>query len=118
MPEDLQRFPDDTEIAIFRAVQECLTNVHRHSGSRSCWLRLVQDAGNLLVEVRDDGKGIPGEKRLTLMSSGGGVGLRGMQERIRKLGGTLAINSSSRGTTVAVTLPIHYSVARYREGAA
>jgi signal transduction histidine kinase len=118
MPEDLQRFPDDTEIAIFRAVQECLTNVHRHSGSRSCWLRLVQDAGNLLVEVRDDGKGIPSEKRLTLMSSGGGVGLRGMQERIRKLGGTLAINSSSRGTTVAVTLPIHYAVARYREGAA
>jgi len=118
MPENMGRFPDDTEIAIFRAVQECLTNVHRHSGSRSCSVRLSQDEGNLRVEIKDNGKGISRERKLSLSSSGGGVGLRGMEERIRKLAGTLSINSSSRGTMVTVTLPVPHAAALRGEGAA
>jgi len=118
MPENLERLPDDTEIAIFRAVQECLTNVHRHSGSRSCSITLSQDENNLRVEIKDDGKGISREKKLTLTSSGGGVGLRGMQERIRRLGGTFNISSSNRGTTVVVTLPTERPAAPRREGVA
>ena len=106
IPERLQRFSGDIEIAIFRAVQECLTNVHRHSGSRSCAIKVFQSDHQLHVEVRDEGRGIPNEKRLALTSSGGGVGLRGMQERIRVLRGTLAVNSSENGTTVVMTLPI------------
>ena len=118
MPERLERFPADTEIAIFRAVQECLTNVHRHSGGRSCIIKVFQDETDLHVEIRDDGKGIPAEKRVTLKSSGGGVGLRGMQERIRQLGGTLIVESSENGTTVSVTLPIAQAAVSQTEGAA
>ena len=118
MPEGLERLADDVEIAVFRAVQESLTNVHRHSGSRSCSVKLTQRRHTLQVEIKDEGKGISQDKRTTLTSSGGGVGLRGMQERIRKLGGTLTINSSSRGTTVAITLPIARDAAVGHEGAA
>jgi signal transduction histidine kinase len=118
IPEHLERFPADTEIAIFRAVQECLTNVHRHSGSRSCAVKVFQDKNNLTVEVRDQGKGISEEKRLRLTSSGGGVGLRGMKERIHQLGGTLVITSSDDGTRVVVTLPVPKVVVPNCEGAA
>jgi PAS domain S-box-containing protein len=117
MPEQMERFPADVEMAIFRAVQECLTNVHRHSGSRSCAVKVFQDKNDLHVEIRDEGKGIPNEKRQALTSSGAGVGLRGMQERIRQLGGTLTITSSETGTTVLVTLPIPHAVS-HTEGAA
>jgi signal transduction histidine kinase len=118
MPEDMERFPADMEIAIFRAVQESLTNVHRHSGSLSCAVRVFQDQNNLHVEIRDQGRGIPNEKRVALTSSGGGVGLRGMRERIRQLAGTLTTSSSENGTTVVVTLPIPQVGGSRNEGAA
>jgi PAS domain S-box-containing protein len=108
IPENLRRFPQDVEIAIFRAVQECLTNIHRHSGSRSCTVKIAQDEDHLYVEVRDSGRGIPKDKLLTLKSSGG-VGLRGMQERLRQLGGTLEIDSNENGTIVTATLPIPHA---------
>jgi len=106
LPEHLERFPAEMEIAIFRVVQECLTNVHRHSGSRSCAVKVLKNENRLRVEIRDEGRGIPQEKPLTLISSQGGVGLRGMQERIRELGGTLSIDSSKEGTSVVVNLPV------------
>jgi signal transduction histidine kinase len=115
MPEHMERFPADMEIAIFRAVQECLKNVHRHSGSRSCAVKVFQDQTDLHVEIRDEGRGIPNERLLALTSSGGGVGLRGMQERIRQLGGTLSISSLGIGTTVSVSPQV---VAPQSEGAA
>jgi signal transduction histidine kinase len=118
VPEDLERLPADMEIAIFRAVQESLTNVHRHSGSRSCSVKVTEDKHYFRVEIRDNGKGISNDKQLSLRSSGGGVGLRGMQERLRQLGGTLQIESSSDGTVVTLTLPRPESSAQRIEGAA
>jgi signal transduction histidine kinase len=107
MPEDFARLPDEMEIAIFRVVQECLTNVHRHSGSATAEIRLYQDAQRLLIEVQDRGKGIPGEKQRELNSVGrSGVGFRGMRERLRQLGGTLRIQSDGGGTVVIAMLPL------------
>ena len=106
LPKNLNRFPADMEIAIFRAVQESLTNIHRHSGSPSCSVKVIQGKKHLHVEIKDQGRGIPKDRQLSLTSSHGGVGLRGMQERLRQLGGTLEVNSSENGTTVVVTLPI------------
>jgi PAS domain S-box-containing protein len=108
MTDTLVRLPQDVEIAIFRAVQECLTNIHRHSGSPSCAVKLIQVGDQLRVEIKDTGRGIPPTKQLTMPSSGG-VGLRGMQERIRQLGGTLEINSSKNGTVVIANLPIPHA---------
>ncbi len=105
IPEKLDRLPQDMEIAIFRAVQECLTNIHRHSGSASCVVKIIQDKDHLRVEIADHGRGIPKERLSTLPSSGG-VGLRGMRERLRQLGGTLEIHSNKSGTSVKATLPI------------
>ena len=106
VPEDFDRLPPETEIAVFRAVQECLANVHRHSGSSSCSVKLVRHGHELQLQVEDSGSGIPKEKLANVMSSGG-VGLRGMRERVRRLGGTLAIDSSESGTTISIKLPIH-----------
>ncbi len=105
LPENLQRLPQEMEIAIFRAVQECLTNVHRHSGSESCSIKITQDLNVMRVEIKDSGRGIPKSRLLNLAASEG-VGFRGMRERIRQLGGVLEVKSDESGTTVTATLPI------------
>jgi len=106
LPPDLGRLSSDIEIALFRVMQECLTNIHRHSGSTKAMIRLAQNHTRLELEVSDAGKGIPSEKLRTLTSSGSlGVGLRGMRERVRQLGGTLQIHSNGKGTKVTVSLP-------------
>lgn len=104
IPENMNRLPQPMEIAIFRAVQECLTNVHRHSGSAVCAVRIAHDEDRVRVQVRDAGRGIPKEKQLNIRSSGG-VGIRGLQERMRLLGGSLEISSNEEGTTVTAILP-------------
>jgi signal transduction histidine kinase len=109
VPDDFDRLPRDLETAIFRVVQECLTNVHRHSGSPVAKIRLGRSAGDVQLEVRDKGKGIPPEKLSEMASSGTpGVGIRGMRERIHQLGGSLEISSDGygMGTIVAVKLPV------------
>jgi PAS domain S-box-containing protein len=105
IPDNLARLPQEMEIALFRVVQECLTNIHRHSGSSSCGVKIVQDDKAVQVQVTDSGRGIPQEKQSILQSSGG-VGLRGLQERIRLLGGAVDIKSSEQGTTVTARLPL------------
>jgi signal transduction histidine kinase len=107
IPADLGRLSDEMEIAIFRMVQECLTNIHRHSGGSSAAIRVHPRDHSILIEVQDHGKGIPADKQLELSSSGRtGVGFRGMRERLRQLGGNLQIRSDSAGTLVSATLPL------------
>lgn len=106
LPDHFGRLPRESETAIFRVVQECLTNVHRHSGSSVARIRLRQRDQQVLVEIEDKGKGIPPEKQEEIASAGApGVGVRGMRERLRQLGGTIEIDSSATGTVVTVELP-------------
>ena len=88
-------------------IQECLTNIHRHSGGSLAAIRVHEEDHRIVVEVQDGGKGIPLEKQLELSSSGRtGVGFRGMRERLRQFGGTLEIRSDNTGTAVTATLPL------------
>jgi signal transduction histidine kinase len=106
IPENFADLSKDTELSIFRVVQECLTNIHRHAGSPMAGIRITQDEACLRVEIEDAGKGIPLEKLSAFSSTARtGVGLRGMRERLRLLGGTLSIQSNSRGTRVTAILP-------------
>jgi signal transduction histidine kinase len=108
LPDHFDRLSRDLETAIFRLVQECLTNVHRHSESAVAKIRLIRTADEIRLEVEDDGKGIPPEKQAELLSTGTpGVGIRGMRERLRQLGGTLEItcNGIRQGTKVIAKLP-------------
>jgi PAS domain S-box-containing protein len=100
------RLPRELELVIFRVVQESLTNVHRHSGSSSATIRLTRSINHVAVDIIDRGKGIPSEKQAEMTGAKAGVGVRGMQERVRQFGGTLEITSSSHGTRVTVSLPI------------
>jgi signal transduction histidine kinase len=107
LPANFGRFSPELETAIFRVVQECLTNIHRHSGSPTAKIRLRQFDRQVVVEVEDEGSGIAPEKREEMASGGTpGVGLRGMRERIRQLGGDLVITSSGTGTVILARLPV------------
>ncbi len=104
---DFPRFPDDVEITIFRIVQECLTNIHRHSGSPTAAIRLQREGDRLMIEVRDNGKGISLEKQRELAATGrGGVGLGGMRDRLRQFGGALEIKSEGAGCVVSAFLKV------------
>ena len=105
LPERLERFPRDAELAMFRVVQECLANIHRHSGSKTAAIHVGFSDGNISVEIKDHGKGMSVEKLSEVQSNAAGVGIRGMRERVRQLGGQINIQSDSSGTTVTVSLP-------------
>ena len=94
------------ELVVFRLVQECLTNIHRHSGSKSATIQIGREPDRVLVEVQDQGKGISPEKLAEIQSKGSGVGIRGMRERLRQFKGDMIIDSNSGGTTVVVTIPV------------
>ncbi len=107
LPEGFGRLPSEMETAIFRVVQECLTNIHRHSGSEVAKIRLRRSERQVAVNIEDKGRGIPPEKQEEMAKSGTvGVGIRGMRERLRQLGGTMEMTSSSSGTVVSVILPM------------
>jgi signal transduction histidine kinase len=107
LPSHLERFSPELETAIFRVVQECLTNIHRHSQSPVAKVRITNSTHVVRVEVEDRGEGIPPEKQSAIASTGTpGVGIRGMRERIRQLGGTLKIDSDREGTIVIASLPV------------
>ncbi|HEY3129255.1 MAG TPA: sensor histidine kinase [Acidobacteriota bacterium] len=102
------RLPRDLELTIFRIVQESLANVHRHSGSATAQVCLAIESGHAALEIKDKGRGI-GEGEMDLAGSGVstlGVGIAGMRERVRQLGGRLEIRSSKKGTTVKAILPV------------
>jgi PAS domain S-box-containing protein len=105
IPDDFDRMSDEVELAVFRIVQECLTNIHRHSGSSTAEIRIQPAGSSLLIEILDYGKGISPEKQRELKESGStGVGFNGMRERLRHLGGTLEVRSDGKGTKVVAIL--------------
>ncbi len=107
MPSDFGRLPRDCELVLFRILQECLTNVHRHSGSPAATVRISVDEKDAVLEVADTGRGLP-TSVLELGKKGifnTGIGMRVMQERLRGLGGKLELFSAEQGTTVRASIP-------------
>jgi signal transduction histidine kinase len=100
----LGRLSADLETAVFRMVQECLTNIHRHSGSPTASIRLLQSADRLVLQIDDSGKGIAAEKLASFGANG--VGLRGMRERIKGFNGELEISSGENGTQIKISIPL------------
>jgi len=97
------RMKRDVELALFRVVQESLTNIQRHSGSLQAKIRIDRNADDVTLEVSDKGRGISDSR----FPSGVGVGIPSMHERVKQIGGRLDVDSSSRGTTVRVTIPVN-----------
>ena len=109
IPDDFGRLSRDAELVLFRVLQESLTNIQRHSGSKMADISISSDGDKVTLQVTDHGKGIPP----AILEQGGqdwrgsyGIGLRGMSERLRQLGGVLQISSSERGTDVRATVPL------------
>ena len=107
-PTDFGRLPEDMELALFRIVQESLANVLKHSRSARAKIRFTRQASSVTLEVQDMGQGIGADvlARIKAMRGGSGVGLAGMQERLRLLGGRLEFESGPTGTTVRATVPL------------
>jgi PAS domain S-box-containing protein len=103
-PPDLGRLRSELETAIFRIVQEALTNMFRHSGARNGSVSLIRKDGNIVVTVRDDGKGIE-EQVIQLRPESVGVGIGGMRQRVTELGGSLRLANVNPGTLVEVVIP-------------
>jgi signal transduction histidine kinase len=106
LPSDLGRLPQELEITIFRLIQESLTNIHRHSGSKTALIRVTRNPEDVSVEIRDKGKGMATAVRSREFSRPG-VGILGMKERVRRFGGSLEFSSNHPGTTVRAKLPIN-----------
>jgi PAS domain S-box-containing protein len=100
------RLPSDMELAIFRIVQECLTNIHRHSGSKTAIIRVAREPDGVRVEVQDHGKGMQPERLDQIQSGGSGVGMRGMRERLRQFHGEMQIETNGTGTSVIARIPV------------
>ncbi|PYX24638.1 MAG: hypothetical protein DMG87_03165, partial [Acidobacteria bacterium] len=112
IPQNLGRLSPEFETTIFRVVQEGLTNIHRHSGSSTAAIRISQGPEAIRLEISDRGKGIPAGVQLGLAGAGrSGVGIQGMRERLRQLGGHLEIQSRRTGTTILAVLPLRNSTA-------
>jgi signal transduction histidine kinase len=118
LPATFDRLHRDIEIALFRAVQEALTNVHRHSGGSVVDISLSVDATEARLEIKDDGRGIPHKtlKHLTEGTADTGVGIAGMRERIRELGGSLRLKSDRNGTLLRIAIPISETAQKAADG--
>jgi signal transduction histidine kinase len=95
------------ELVMFRLVQEGLTNIHRHSESKTASIYLARNSESVSLEISDEGKGISPEKLVELQSQGSGVGLRGMRERVLQFGGQMKIESTGVGTKISFQFPHH-----------
>jgi PAS domain S-box-containing protein len=106
--DDLDRLPDAIELALFRILQEGLTNVHRHAGASAAEVRILRDAEQVVLEIKDNGHGIPEEvlSRFSETGASVGVGLTGIHERVRELGGALHVESGNSGTSLVITIPV------------
>src|SRR6202521_152723 len=106
VPENFGRLPADLELTIFRIVQEGLTNIHRHSGSKTATIRLSRSADSVLLTIEDHGKGISPEKLVAIRAQRTGVGITGMRERVRHLKGVMDIQSNGTGAKISVRFPV------------
>jgi signal transduction histidine kinase len=102
------RMPDGVELALFRALQEGLTNMHRHASSSRAEVRFKRLPDRAVLEIQDFGRGLPQEvmERFQRTGTGSGVGLAGIRERIKELGGDFKVVSDSTGTTLRATVPM------------
>jgi two-component system sensor histidine kinase UhpB len=106
VPKNVGRLPSEMELLIFRLVQESLTNIHRHSESKTAQIRIERDENTVHVKIADHGNGMSPERLAEIQSKGTGVGIRGMRERVRHFHGDLVIESNGSGTRVYATLPL------------
>jgi signal transduction histidine kinase len=104
-PSDFPRLAPELETTLFRIIQEALTNVFRHSEARRTWVTLVKKESEITASVRDDGVGVP-EEIAEFQPGSIGVGLGGMRQRVKELGGELRLRNASPGTIVEVVIPI------------
>jgi PAS domain S-box-containing protein len=104
--ENLERLSPDLELVIFRLIQECLINIHRHSNSKTAAIRIERQDNTICVEVQDRGQGMSPQRLAEIQSRGTGVGIRGMRERVRQFKGDMNIESDGSGTRIFVTLPL------------
>jgi signal transduction histidine kinase len=107
--QEFGRLPREMELAVFRLVQECLTNIHRHSGSKTAEIRIAREEGEIVVEIQDRGQGMSAERLAEIQSGGSGVGIRGMRERLSQFSGEMTIESDTTGTRVSVSIPLSNS---------
>jgi len=114
IPADFGRLAPDVELAIFRLVQECLTNIHRHSGSKTAVIRITREPDKIYAQVQDHGKGMSPERFAEVQSQGAGlgVGIRGMRERVRQAHGELTVDSNALGTTITAIFPTTTAAAK------
>jgi signal transduction histidine kinase len=96
-------------VALFRIVQECLTNIHRHSGSKTATILFSRRPDSVCVEILDKGRGMPAGRLAEVRAQRAGVGITGMRERVRHLGGVMDIHSGDGGTKISVVLPVSAS---------
>jgi PAS domain S-box-containing protein len=104
--KDFGRLPSDIELIVFRMVQEALTNVHRHSGSKVAAIRISRGPANVSIDIEDKGHGINPERLAEIQTQASGVGISGMRERLRQFQGELRIRSDDSGTTISATIPL------------
>ena len=110
-PSDFPRLALDLETAVFRIVQEALTNVFRHSEARKAWITLIQREDATVITVRDDGKGVP--KRIVEQQPDSvGIGISGMSQRAKEFGGELRLTNTHPGTLVELVIPSTRLVSR------
>jgi len=116
-PSNFPRFISELETTVFRIIQEALTNVFRHSGAANAWVTLEEMGTQLVVAVCDDGKGIS-DKVMEFRPDRSGVGIGGMKQRVKELGGELVIRNGSPGTVVQAKIPLNVtSFRRARDSA-
>jgi two-component system, NarL family, sensor kinase len=104
--KDFGRLSGEMELVIFRLVQECLTNIHRHSESKTAAIRLARETSQIILDIRDQGKGMSRVRLAEIQSGLSGVGIRGMRERLTQFEGKMNIESDSSGTRVLAIIPI------------
>ena len=106
VPEPIERLQKEVEIALFRVLQESLTNVYRHAGAQSVDIKILCHDGHVTLTVADDGKGIPQEVLARFRGGeASGIGLAGMRERLAEFGGEFKVESSNAGSVVEAVIP-------------